>query len=100
MRYWVHADTFDIGDLKGKATKVLEEASEACEEATTHANPLVYGIGRNGWATFREVKSGYRNDWVTRARPASEILMCMMRAMVANSGHSEVDHPVGRGGGL
>ena len=33
MRYWVHADTFDIGDLKGKATKVLEEASEACEEA-------------------------------------------------------------------
>ena len=33
MRYWVHADTFDVGDLKGKAIKVLEEASEACEEA-------------------------------------------------------------------
>jgi hypothetical protein len=33
MRYWVHADTFDVGDLKGKATKVLEEASEACEAA-------------------------------------------------------------------
>lgn len=33
MRYWVHADTFDVGDLKGKATKVLEEASEAGEEA-------------------------------------------------------------------
>ena len=29
MRYWVHVDTFDVGDLKGKATKVLEEASEA-----------------------------------------------------------------------
>lgn len=69
-------------------------------EATTHAKPLVYGIGRNGWATFREVDGGYRNGWITRARPASEILMCMMRAMVANSGHSEVDHLVGRGGGL
>lgn len=33
MRYWVHADTFDVGDLKGKAIKVLEEASEACEAA-------------------------------------------------------------------
>ena len=47
MRYWVHADTFDVGYLKGKATKVLEEASEACEAArawgreTEDAEPLM-----------------------------------------------------------
>ena len=40
MRYWVHADTFDIGDLKGKATKVLEEASEACEAARSWGGHL------------------------------------------------------------
>lgn len=40
MRYWVHADTFDINDLKGKAIKVLEEASEACEAARSWGGPL------------------------------------------------------------
>lgn len=40
MRYWVHVDTFDIGDLKGKAIKVLEEASEACEAARSWGGHL------------------------------------------------------------
>lgn len=31
MRYWVHVDTFDDGDMKVKAMKPLEEASEARE---------------------------------------------------------------------
>ena len=46
MRYWVHADTFDVGDLKGKATKVLEEASEACEEARSWGRLQVDGHER------------------------------------------------------
>jgi hypothetical protein len=47
MRYWVHADTFDVGDLREKATKPLEEAAEACEaarawgRATGDAAPLM-----------------------------------------------------------
>ncbi len=64
--------------------------------ATQHARPLLYGIGRNGSPTFKEAGTGYWNNWLTRARPASEILMCMMRALIANSDHAAIDHRIER----
>lgn len=63
---------------------------------TRLARCLLYGIGRNGKPTFWEQPKDYANDWACRKRSASEILFCMMRAMIANSDHSGVDHRVRR----
>lgn len=38
MKYLVKADTFDMGGIKDKALKLLEEASEAREAAQRWAN--------------------------------------------------------------
>lgn len=64
--------------------------------ATTRARCLLYGIGRNGKPTFWEQPKGYANSWACRKRSASELLFCMMRAMLANSDHARVDHDIKR----
>lgn len=63
---------------------------------TNRARCLLYGIGRNGRPTFWEQPKEFVNSWACRNRPASELLFAMMRAMIANSGHSDVDHRIER----
>lgn len=66
--------------------------------ATTRARCLLYGIGRNGKPMFWEQPKDYANTWACRKRSASELLFAIMRAMVANSDHSCVEHRVSRSG--
>ena len=56
---------------------------------------LLYGIGCNGKPTFFEspLSTPYR---VARERAASELLFCMMRAMIANSNHADVNHRISK----
>ena len=68
-------------------------------ERTRLARCLLYGIGRNGKPTFWEQPKTYVNEWACRKRPASELLFAMMRAMIANSGHSSVSHVIDQYGG-
>lgn len=63
---------------------------------TRLARCLLYGAGRNGKPTFWEQPKEYANSWACRKRSASELLFCMMRAMIANSDHSDVNHHVKR----
>lgn len=63
----------------------------ACANATC----LLYGIGANGKPGFFETGEYVAPDW-TRSRSAAELLMCMMRAMIANSGDSCVDHRISK----
>lgn len=60
--------------------------------ATARAGCLLYGQGRNGRPRFAEAD----RPSLARGRrlPASELLLDMMRALIANSGHSSIDHPV------
>lgn len=53
---------------------------------------MLYGIGRNGSPTFK-VNDSYIKP-LPRTKPASELLLCMMRAMIANSGRSDVSHAI------
>ena len=55
---------------------------------------LLYGSKRGGSLGFKEI--GEIPQHCSRNRPAAEILLCMMRAMIANSGHSCVEHSVSR----
>lgn len=59
---------------------------------------LVYGKARNGRPVFVEAIEDWRREslWkcVYRKRSAAELLFCMMRALVANSDHSNVDHKI------
>lgn len=57
---------------------------------------LLYGRRRNGRYAFVETSSAYEST--CRKRSATEILLCMMRAMIANSGHSAIYHHVDRMG--
>jgi hypothetical protein len=63
---------------------------------TSRARCLLYGIGRNGKPTFWEQPNDYVCRWSCRKRSAAELLFCMMRAMIANSDHSNVNHAVRR----
>jgi len=63
-------------------------------ERTRLARCLLYGIGRNGKPTFWEQPKPYTNSWACRKRSASELLFCMMRAMIANSDMADVDHRI------
>ena len=63
---------------------------------TRLARCLLYGIGRNGRPTFWEQPREWSAEWACRSRCASELLFAMMRAMIANSDHSSVDHKVRR----
>lgn len=74
-----------------KETKINDDY--VCQN-TKRARCLLYGIGRNGKPTFWEQPRTYVNEWSCRKRPASELLFAMMRAMIANSGHSDVSHVI------
>lgn len=63
-------------------------------ERTRLARCLLYGIGRNGKPTFWEQPKTFVNNWACRKRSASELLFVMMRAMIANSEHSDVSHVI------
>ena len=63
---------------------------------TRLARCLLYGIGINGKPTFWEQPKDYANSWACRERSASELLFAMMRAMIANSDHSNVNHQIRR----
>lgn len=65
-------------------------------ERTRLARCLLYGVGKNGRPTFWEQPRDWANNWACRKRGASELLFCMMRAMIANSDHSCVNHDVRR----
>ena len=65
-------------------------------QSTRLARCLLYGIGRNGRPTFWEQPKDWSAEWQCRKYGAAELLFAMMRAMIANSGHSDVDHPVMR----
>lgn len=65
-------------------------------QSTRLARCLLYGIGRNGKPTFWEQPKAWSAEWACRGRCASELLFAMMRAMIANSGHSSVSHRVRR----
>ena len=65
-------------------------------QSTERARCLLYGIGRNGRPTFWEQPEDWVTEWACRKRCASELLFAMMRAMIANSGHSNVNHQVTR----
>lgn len=56
---------------------------------------LLYGSKRGGHLGFKEI--GDMPHYEYRKRPAAEILLCIMRAMIANSGHSNIEHPIDRG---
>ena len=61
---------------------------------TRYAKYLLYGIGKGGKPTFFQDPIPLRNDWLCRKRSASELLLCMMRAMLANSGMADVSHRI------
>lgn len=85
--------------------EVFEQYKEACIEdeyvhrKTGPARCLLYGIGRNGKPTFWEQPKDYVSNWACRGRSASELLFAIMRAMIANSGHSGVSHVIDQYGG-
>ncbi len=62
-------------------------------ERTWRAGCLLFGKGRGGWPAFQEVAPGFTNLNM-RKRAASELLLCMMRALLANSDHSRVEHEI------
>jgi len=58
-------------------------------------NVLLYGKLRNGWRGFRAIEGGHIGD-IPRTKPASELLLCMMRALIANSDRADVQHEITR----
>jgi hypothetical protein len=75
----------------------LEESmrNEHLRQSARLARCMLYGIGRNGKPTFW-AQDMPMPKWYCRTRSASELLFCMMRAMIANSDHSNVNHAVRR----
>lgn len=62
--------------------------------AATNFTFLLYGKSRNGKGAFKETSEFSPRG--SRTKPASELLLCMMRALIANSGHSDVQHRIAR----
>lgn len=75
--------------------KYKEALSDGKIEGDYFCKFLLYGSKRGGHLGFKEF--GDLSPYIRRSRPAAEILLCMMRAMIANSGHSNVDHRIDRG---
>ncbi|MBQ9041618.1 MAG: hypothetical protein IJ111_02255 [Eggerthellaceae bacterium] len=63
---------------------------------TQGAECLLYGIGPNGKPKFWETCMNPHRDSETRTRSASELLLCMMRAMLANSGMADINRHIER----
>lgn len=69
---------------------------EYLRQSTRYARCLLYGTSRSGKPTFWEQPRKLENDWYCRKRGVAELLFCLMRAMVANSDHSNVSHVIRR----
>lgn len=54
---------------------------------------LLFGKLNGRWPAFQEVPPTFTNLNM-RTRAASELLLCMMRALLANSDHSRVNHEI------
>ena len=81
------------GTLKGNF-KDQDKKLHECVPTLSSFEFMLYGTGRNGYASFK-----VNEDHILRrprTKPASELLLCMMRAMIANSGRSDVSHAVVR----
>ena len=65
-------------------------------ERTWGVECLLYGIGPNGRPKFWETSMYPHRDGEARTRSASELLLCMMRAMLANSGMADVNRHIDR----
>lgn len=76
--------------------KVLSTKDDYVRKSTRLARCLLYGIGRNGRPTFWEQQKNWVAEWHCRKYGAAELLFAMMRAMIANSDHSNVNHQVRR----
>ena len=76
--------------------EVIENPNGYVRQQTSRARCLLYGIGRNGRPTFWEQSKDWANKNRCRERSASELLFAMMRAMIANSDHSSVNHHIDR----
>ena len=57
---------------------------------------MFYGKARNGLGAFRTLALDDRMQRLPRTKPASELLLCMMRAMLADSDRSDVSHRIER----
>jgi len=75
--------------------EVVDNRDGYVAKHTSYAKLLLYGIDRNGKPTFFECDD-YPKPWFARKRSASELLLCMMRAMLANSGMSDVSRHIER----
>lgn len=55
---------------------------------------MFYGKARNGSGAFRTLDDSTQR--LPRTKPASELLLCMMRAMLADSDRSDISHRIDR----
>ena len=60
------------------------------------ADYLLFGKQRNGYLGFKEVEHSQfgKEHRQPRTKSASELLLCMIRALLANSNHSDVEHQI------
>lgn len=75
--------------------ELIDNATGYVASAVRNAKFLLYGIGRNGKPVFMDTGE-YIEPTYARNRSAAELLMCMMRAMIANSGDSCIDHRISK----
>ena len=75
--------------------ELIENQEGYISSSIRNTKCLLYGAGRNGKPGFFETGE-YIEPTYTRNRGAAELLMCMMRAMIANSGDSCIDHRISK----
>ena len=75
--------------------ELIENQEGYISSSIRNTKCLLYGAGRNGKPGFFETGE-YIEQTYTRNRGAAELLMCMMRAMIANSGDSCIDHRISK----
>lgn len=83
----------------GTYEKKFEDRDERLRERVPYLTAfrfMFYGLARNGRGAFRTLDDRMRP--LPRTKPASELLLCMMRAMLADSDRSDVSHRIERMG--
>ena len=83
--------------IKRDTRAAMHMAVELCEHIPSLCafKFMFYGTARNGRGAFRTLDD--RIQWLPRTKPASELLLCMMRAMLADSDRADVSHRIVRG---
>lgn len=80
---------YKLNEAWGNGDKKLRETLGSYRHSCGY---LLYGEKKNGWRGFYEVDPITRNG--CRKKPADELLLCMMRALIANSDRSDVEHKI------